>query len=83
MTFEAYIHNIHAKTGKTPEDFLKLARAQGLMGPDARAMPVVAWLKAEFGLGHGHAMAIWAVFQRNGWVAAAPAPAKAKAGAKT
>ena len=41
MTFEAYIHNIHAKTGKTPEDFLALARAKGLMGPNAKTMPVV------------------------------------------
>jgi hypothetical protein len=77
VTFEAYIHNIHAKTGKTPEDFRRLAQAAGLMGADARAMQVVAWLKAEFGLGHGHAMAIWSAFQRNGWVAAAPAKPKA------
>lgn len=71
MTFEAYIQNIQTKTGKTPEDFLALARANGLMGPDAKAMPVVNWLKAEFGLGHGHAMAVWGAFQRNGWVAEA------------
>lgn len=75
MTFEAYIHNIQAKTGKTPEDFLKLAREKGLVGPDAKAMGVVNWLKAEHGLGHGHAMAIWSAFQRNGWVA----PPRAKA----
>ncbi len=78
MTFEAYIQNIHAKTGKTPEDFRALAETAGLLGADAKAMKLVAWLKAEFGLGHGHAMAIWAVFQRNGWVAAPP-KAKAKA----
>jgi hypothetical protein len=73
VTFQAYIDNIHAKTGKTPEDFRELAQAQGLLGPDARAMQVVAWLKAEFGLGHGHAMAIWGAFQRNGWVPGAKA----------
>lgn len=73
MTFEAYIHNIHTKTGKTPEDFLAMARAKGLMGPDAKAMPVVNWLKADFGLGHGHAMAVWCAFQRNGWLAEAQA----------
>jgi hypothetical protein len=75
VTLEAYIHNIHAKTGKTPEDFLELAREKGLAGPDAKAMGVVSWLKAEHGLGHGHAMAIWCVFQRNGWVAPSPAMA--------
>ena len=78
MSFEAYIHNIHARTGKTPEDFLKLAQAAGLMGPDARAMKVVAWLKAEFGLGHGHAMAVWGAFQRNGWVVGPPAKPRAR-----
>jgi Domain of unknown function (DUF4287) len=25
------------------------------------------WLKAEFRLGHGHAMAVWAVFKDSGW----------------
>ena len=78
MTFEAYIHNIHAKTGKTPEDFFRLATEKGLVGPDARAMWVVNWLKGEHGLGHGHAMAIWGAFQRNGWVA----PPAGKAGAR-
>ena len=78
MTFEAYIHNIHAKTGKTPEDFHRLAVESGRLGPDAKAMQIVAWLKADFGLGHGHAMAIWSAFQRNGWVAASPAKTGAK-----
>lgn len=26
MSFQAYIDNIKAKTGKTPQDFIKLAR---------------------------------------------------------
>jgi hypothetical protein len=30
----------------------------------------VAWLKREFDLGHGHAMALWAVFKDKGWVEA-------------
>jgi hypothetical protein len=33
-------------------------------------MPVVGWLKQDFGLGHGHAMAIWCAFKLNGWVEA-------------
>jgi hypothetical protein len=75
VTFEAYISNIKAKTGKSPEDFHALAKKKGLRGPDAKAMQVVTWLKKEFGLGHGHAMAIWAVFTSKGWV---EAPAKAR-----
>ncbi len=63
MSFQAYIDNIKAKTGKTPEDFKKLAEKKGLLKPDVKAMEVVNWLKKDFGLGHGHAMAIYAVFK--------------------
>ena len=63
MSFQAYIDNIKAKTGKTPEDFLKLAKKEGLLQPDVKAMQVVAWLKKDFGLGHGHAMAVYATFK--------------------
>ena len=63
MSFQAYIDNICAKTGKTPEDFKKLAEEKGLLGPDMKATPIVNWLKEDFGLGHGHAMAIYATFK--------------------
>ena len=67
MTFEAYLTNIHAKTGKSPEDFHALAIEKGLMNADTKAMQIVGLLKEEFALGHGHAMAIWCAFQKNGW----------------
>jgi hypothetical protein len=63
MTFQAYLDNIEAKTGKTPADFKKLAKKKGLLKPGVKAMEVVAWLKKDFGLGHGHAMAIYTVFK--------------------
>ena len=63
MTFQAYIDNIYKKTGKTPDDFRKLADEKGLLKPGVKAMQIVAWLKEEYGLGHGHAMAIYATFQ--------------------
>jgi hypothetical protein len=63
MSFEAYIENIKAKTGKTPADFKKLAEAKGLLKPSTKAGDITGWLKEEFGLGHGHAMAIYAVFK--------------------
>ena len=69
MTFEAYITNIQAKTGKTPDDFHALALENGLMGPGAKAMQIDGRLKKDFRLGHGHAMAIWCAFQKNGWTA--------------
>ena len=63
MSFQAYIDNIKAKTGKTPADFKKLAKEKGLLKPDFKAMEIVNWLKKDFDLGHGHAMAIVAVFK--------------------
>jgi hypothetical protein len=82
MTFQAYLDNIHRKTGKTPDDFFALARKRGLVGPGLTAGRLVAWLKEDFDLGHGHAMAIWSVFKTNGWAARAAEPAKAGARAK-
>ena len=76
MSFQAYIDNIKAKTGKMPEDFHVLAQKIGLTGADVKAAQIVAWLKRDFGLGHGHAMAIWRAFTLEGWVAP---PSKAKA----
>ena len=58
MSFQAYLDTIQAKTGKKPEDFLQLARARGLSGPQAKAGDVVSWLAEDFGLGRGHAMAL-------------------------
>ena len=66
MTFQAYIDNIHAKTGKTPQDFLEAAKAKGLIHPDVKVMEIVNWLKSEYGLGHGHAMAIVLTFRQAG-----------------
>lgn len=63
MTFKAYIDNIHKKTGLTPDDFKRLAEKKGLLKPGVKAMEIVAWLKKDHGLGHGHAMAIYATFQ--------------------
>jgi hypothetical protein len=68
MSFQAYIDNIKAKTGKTPSDFKKLATQKGFLEkgnlkPNVKAGEIVKWLKEEFDLGHGHAMAIYATFK--------------------
>ncbi len=54
MSFQAYLDTVKAKTGKTPSDFAKLASDKGL----TKHGELVAWLKSEFELGHGHANAI-------------------------
>jgi hypothetical protein len=68
MSFQAYIDNIKAKTGKTPDDFKKLAEEKGFLQNGAlvktvKATAITDWLKEDFALGHGHAMAIYATFK--------------------
>ena len=58
MTLKAYLDNIKAKTGKSPDDFRVLAEKKGLLQKDVKTGQIVTWLKDDFGLGHGHAMAI-------------------------
>jgi Domain of unknown function (DUF4287)/Domain of unknown function (DUF5655) len=61
MSFQAYLDTVQAKTGKTPDDFQLLASQKGL----SKHGEIVAWLKADFGLGHGHANAIVAVLLKS------------------
>lgn len=51
-----YLPNIEKKTGKTTKDFVALAKKNGLGDPAIKPGVRIAWLKEEFGLGHGHAM---------------------------
>lgn len=57
MSFQAYLDNIEAKTGKTPQQFVNEARAKGF-SKDTKAGEIVAWLAEDYGLGRGHAMAL-------------------------
>lgn len=68
MSFQAYINNIKTKTGKSPADFKKLAEKKGFfmdgkLHPKTKATEITNWLKEDFDLGHGHAMAIYATFK--------------------
>jgi len=63
LSFQGYIDNIKAKTGKTPEEFRDLARENGILKSDMKTGELVAWLKKDFDLSHGHAMAIWKIVQ--------------------
>jgi hypothetical protein len=72
VTFEAYMSNIRARTGKDPRDFFEEAVRAGVLRPDTKTMEFVGWLKSGSGLGHGHAMAVWEAFRRKGWVPLAP-----------
>ncbi len=54
MSFQAYLDNVQAKTGKSAEDLKRLANKKGLV----EYKDIIAWLKKDFGLGLGHARAI-------------------------
>lgn len=58
MTFQAYLDNIQKQTGVGPDEWLKLATKHGLTRPGTKATQITHWLKADYKLGHGHAMAI-------------------------
>ena len=58
MSFQAYLDNIEEKTGRTPLEFVAMARAKSFDAPGTKAGVIVDWLKEDFGLGRGHATAL-------------------------
>lgn len=58
MSFQAYLDNIERSTGHIPQDFITMAQEKGFDQPAVKAKEIVDWLKADFNLGHGHAMAL-------------------------
>jgi hypothetical protein len=63
VTFQAYIESIKTKTGKSPDDFKAIAAKKGLLKSGVKAGAIIAWLYDDFGLGRGHAMAIYATLK--------------------
>ena len=58
MSFQAYLDNIESKTGVTPNEFIALAHDRGYDDPATKAGVIVDWLKHDYDLGRGHAMAL-------------------------
>jgi hypothetical protein len=54
MSFQAYLDNVEEITGKTPNDFIAMAKEKNL----TKHADILAWLKEDYGLGTGHAKAI-------------------------
>ncbi len=66
MSFQAYLDTIEAKTGKNAAALRDYAAAKewtagGMLKPGIKAGAIVDDLKANLGLGHGHAMAVYAL----------------------
>ena len=66
MSFQAYLDNIKTTTGKTPEDLKNELKKEGILKKEMKATDLINWLKEKYQLGHGHSMAIWAVFKARG-----------------
>lgn len=62
MSFQAYLDTIERKTGKTPNELLALAKEKGFTA-DTKAGEVIDWLKDDYELGRGHAMAFFHVLK--------------------
>lgn len=54
MSFQAYLDNIEAKTGKTPKEFVAEAKKRKI----TEFKEIIAWLRNDYGLGLGHARAL-------------------------
>ncbi|WP_454801181.1 DUF4287 domain-containing protein [Mucilaginibacter phyllosphaerae] len=66
MSFQAYLNAIKQKTGKGPADFRAMAEEKRFTQNGelvATAGDITNWLKTDFELGHGHAMAIYALLK--------------------
>lgn len=55
---KAMVAAVELSTGRNVADFAKLAASKGLGGKETKPGPIISWLKEDFGLGHGQAMAI-------------------------
>ena len=54
MSFQAYLDKVEELTGKTPQEFVDMAREKNL----TQHKEILAWLKSDYGLGTGHARAM-------------------------
>jgi hypothetical protein len=64
MSFQAYLDALETKSGRTPRELLALAAERGLQGPSTRSAPVIDWLRDDYGIGRGHAVALLHVIKR-------------------
>jgi len=64
MSFQAYLDTIEEKTGLVPRQLVDLAKERGYDDPSVKAGVIVDWLKEDYGLGRGHAMALVHVIKK-------------------
>ncbi|GAA1379886.1 DUF4287 domain-containing protein [Catellatospora chokoriensis] len=70
MSFQAYLDSIEDKTGKTPRALVEEAEQHGYNAAEVKASVITDWLKDEYGLGRGHAMALVHVIKKGSKISA-------------
>jgi len=68
MSFQGYLKTIKEKTGLGPKEIREKAAEKGFtengnLKTAVKAGEIVAWLKQEYDLGHGHSMAVYALLK--------------------
>jgi len=58
MSFQAYLDKIEEKTGRTPRELVEVAKGRGYDAADVKVGVIIDWLKEDYDLGRGHAMAL-------------------------
>ncbi|MGO1409833.1 DUF4287 domain-containing protein [Microbacterium sp.] len=64
MSFQAYLDAAEGKTGLTPRQLVEIAQSKGFDEPTVKAGVILEWLKADYGLGRGHGMALVHVIKK-------------------
>lgn len=62
MSYQAYLDAVEKKTGRTPQQLLDEAASRGF-GPETKAAVFIGWLKDDYDVGRGHAMALYGVLK--------------------
>ncbi|MBC7519405.1 MAG: DUF4287 domain-containing protein [Microbacteriaceae bacterium] len=70
MSFQAYLDAIETKTGLTPRMLLAAAEHRGLTTDPVSVAEIIQWLKTDYDLGRGHAMALVHVIKNGPTIAA-------------
>ncbi|WP_316832067.1 DUF4287 domain-containing protein [Pedobacter aquatilis] len=68
MSFQGYLRTIKEKTGLGPAELREKAAQKGFtvagsLKTTVKAGEIVSWLKEDYGLGHGHSMAVYALLK--------------------
>jgi hypothetical protein len=62
MSYQSYLDSIEKITGKTPQQIIDSAVEKGFT-KETKTSEIIAWLKTDLHIGHGHAMAMAGVIK--------------------